>query len=239
MKLKKTAICAAAMLLMTVTAGCGSQEPPFDASGMTDHQFLITLYPEYAPITCENFESLVADGFYDGIVFHRVMEGFMAQGGDPTGTGMGGSEKTIKGEFSSNGVQNDLSHTRGIVSMARSSDPNSASSQFFICYSDDDTFLDGNYAAFGKVTEGMQVVDNFLKVELDYSSSGELSVPTSPITIDTAVMVGPDAEGHPQALFTMKDFLPADSGETPSDSAEEAPADGGQADAQDDAPAEQ
>ncbi|MBR4201139.1 MAG: peptidylprolyl isomerase [Oscillospiraceae bacterium] len=256
MKFKKTAICAAAMLLMTVTAGCGSKEPPFDTSTMTDHQFLITLYPDDAPITCENFESLVSEGFYNGIVFHRVMEDFMAQGGDPTGTGMGGSEKTIKGEFSSNGVQNTLSHTRGVVSMARSGDPNSASSQFFICYSDADTFLDGNYAAFGKVTAGMEVLDDFLKVPLDYSATGELSVPTSPITIDTAVMVGPDAEGHPQALFTMKDFLPADSGQadsqedtpadsqedTPADSQEDAPADSQEdapADSQEDAPAEQ
>lgn len=128
-------------------------------------EFIIELYPEYAPETAANFESLVKEGFYDGVIFHRVIDDFMAQGGDPTGTGMGGSGKHIKGEFIQNGfAQNTLSHTRGVVSMARSMDPNSASSQFFICYADC-TFLDGQYAAFGKVTEGMETVDKFLEVE--------------------------------------------------------------------------
>ena len=123
------------------------------------------LMPEYAPETAENFKALAEDGFYDGVVFHRVIDDFMAQGGDPTGTGMGGSGKKIKGEFLQNGFpQNTLSHTRGVVSMARSADPNSASSQFFICYGDC-TFLDGQYAAFGKVIDGMETVDNFLKTE--------------------------------------------------------------------------
>ena len=194
MKFKKTAICAAAMLLMTVTAGCGSKEPPFDTSTMTDHQFLITLYPDDAPITCENFESLVSEGFYNGIVFHRVMEDFMAQGGDPTGTGMGGSEKTIKGEFSSNGVQNTLSHTRGVVSMARSGDPNSASSQFFICYSDADTFLDGNYAAFGKVIEGMEVVNAIAETQTDYSDRPVKDQKIATMTIDTFGVEYPEPE---------------------------------------------
>ena len=128
-------------------------------------EFIIELMPEYAPDTAANFEALVSDGFYDGVIFHRVIDDFMAQGGDPTGTGMGGSGKNIKGEFAQNGFpQNTLSHTRGVVSMARSMDPNSASSQFFICYGDC-TFLDGQYAAFGKVTEGMETVDDFLKIE--------------------------------------------------------------------------
>lgn len=128
-------------------------------------EFTIELMPEYAPETAANFEALAADGFYDGVIFHRVIDDFMAQGGDPTGTGMGGSGKNIKGEFAQNGFpQNTLSHTRGVVSMARSMDPNSASSQFFICYGDC-TFLDGQYAAFGKVTEGMETVDDFLKIE--------------------------------------------------------------------------
>ena len=128
-------------------------------------EFIIELMPEFAPETVANFEQLVSEGFYDGVVFHRVIDGFMAQGGDPTGTGMGGSGKNIKGEFLANGfAKNTLSHTRGVVSMARSQNPNSASSQFFICY-DNCTFLDGQYAAFGKVVEGMETVDGFLKVE--------------------------------------------------------------------------
>ena len=122
-------------------------------------EFVIELLPEFAPETAANFESLVKEGFYDGVVFHRVIDNFMAQGGDPTGTGMGGSGKNIKGEFAQNGfAQNTLSHTRGVVSMARSMNPDSASSQFFICYGDC-TFLDGQYAGFGHVTEGMDVVD--------------------------------------------------------------------------------
>lgn len=111
-----------------------------------------------APITVSNFVSLVKDGFYDGLTFHRIMSGFMIQGGDPEGTGMGGSDKTIKGEFSLNGVENPLSHTRGAISMARSKDYDSASSQFFIVH-EDSTFLDGQYAAFGYVTAGMDIVD--------------------------------------------------------------------------------
>ena len=124
----------------------------------------ITLSPEAAPITVENFKRLVGNGFYDGLTFHRIIDGFMIQGGDPTGTGMGGSDEKIKGEFASNGVNNPLKHTRGTISMARSMMKNSASSQFFICYGDC-TFLDGQYAAFGKVIDGMETVDNFLKTE--------------------------------------------------------------------------
>ena len=116
------------------------------------------LYPEIAPITVENFLSLVDRGFYDGLTFHRIISGFMVQGGDPLGNGTGGSEQTIKGEFSANGVANDLAHTRGVISMARSSDMDSASSQFFIMHADA-PHLDGSYAAFGKVLAGMGVVD--------------------------------------------------------------------------------
>lgn len=111
-----------------------------------------------APITVENFISLAEDGFYDGLTFHRIIDGFMMQGGDPLGNGTGGSDKTIKGEFSQNGIENNISHKRGILSMARSQDPDSASSQFFIVH-EDSTFLDGQYAAFGHVTEGMDIVD--------------------------------------------------------------------------------
>lgn len=127
----------------------------------------IELYPETAPVTVENFKQLVADGFYNGIIFHRVISGFMIQGGDPTGTGMGGSKSTIKGEFSANGVKNELSHKRGVVSMARTNIPDSASSQFFICHADS-TFLDGQYAAFGKVIEGIENVDKIADVKTDF-----------------------------------------------------------------------
>lgn len=120
------------------------------------------LYDELAPITVENFKKLVGEKFYDGLTFHRIMDGFMIQGGDPKGDGTGGSSETIKGEFSQNGVENNLSHTRGVLSMARSQDMNSASSQFFIVHKDS-TFLDGQYAGFGMVTKGMEVVDKIAK----------------------------------------------------------------------------
>lgn len=118
----------------------------------------VQLDPDSAPITVENFVKLVGDGFYDGLTFHRIIDGFMIQGGDPLGNGTGGSEETIKGEFSKNGVENPLSHTRGAISMARSQNMDSASSQFFIVQQDS-KYLDGEYAAFGYVTEGMEVVD--------------------------------------------------------------------------------
>ena len=152
-------------------------------------EFIIELYPEYAPQTVQNFIDLVSDGFYDGVGFHRVVEGFMAQGGDPEGTGMGGSGVQIPGEFAANGFEaNTLSHTRGVISMARSSDPDSASSQFFICY-DDASFLDGSYAAFGKVIEGMDVVDAFLDVERTYNMSGELASPVEPIVMKSVTII--------------------------------------------------
>ncbi len=151
--------------------------------------FTLELYPEFAPQTVANFTKLIKDGFYDGLTFHRVVDGFMAQGGDPEGTGMGGSNKTIKGEFSSNGfTKNTLSHERGVISMARSSAPDSASSQFFICY-DDASFLDGNYAAFGKVIEGMEVVDGFLDIERMPNSMGEMASPIEPIVIKSATVI--------------------------------------------------
>jgi len=128
----------------------------------------IELYPEIAPISCENFEKLVKSGFYDGLTFHRVIPGFMIQGGCPKGNGTGGPGWQIKGEFSSNGVKNDLKHTRGVLSMARSMMPNSAGSQFFIMH-EDAPHLDGNYAAFGKVIEGIEVVDEIAEVATDYN----------------------------------------------------------------------
>ncbi len=142
----------------------------------------LELYPDVAPITVENFVSLVKDGFYDGLTFHRVIKNFMIQGGDPTGTGMGDSDKTIKGEFSSNGVENTLSHTRGTISMARSQKKDSASSQFFICHADA-TYLDGDYAAFGKVVEGMDVVDEIAGVKTNYNDKPLTAVVMKSVTL--------------------------------------------------------
>lgn len=127
----------------------------------------LELYPETAPITVENFEKLVRDGFYDGLIFHRVIPGFMIQGGCPQGTGMGGPGHSIKGEFAANGIKNDLKHTRGVVSMARSAMPDSAGSQFFIMHADA-PHLDGNYAAFGRVVEGMEAVDEIAKTKTSF-----------------------------------------------------------------------
>ena len=134
----------------------------------------IELYPDIAPISCENFEKLVKSGFYDGLTFHRVIPGFMIQGGCPKGNGTGGPGWTIKGEFSGNGVKNDLKHTRGVLSMARSMMPDSAGSQFFIMH-EDAPHLDGQYAAFGKVIDGMEVVDEIAEVATDYNDK-----PTTP-----------------------------------------------------------
>ena len=127
----------------------------------------IELYPEITPITCENFEKLVNAGFYNGLIFHRVIKGFMIQGGCPDGTGMGGPGWTIKGEFKANGVENNLKHTAGVLSMARTMDPNSAGSQFFIMH-EDAPHLDGSYAAFGKVVSGMEVVNEIADSKTDW-----------------------------------------------------------------------
>ena len=125
------------------------------------------LYPEIAPITVANFEKLVKDGFYDGVIFHRVIPGFMIQGGDPTGTGMGGPGWNIKGEFAANGVPNSLKHTAGVLSMARAMDPNSGGSQFFIMV-DDAPHLDGQYAAFGCLIEGLDVARQIVSARRDF-----------------------------------------------------------------------
>ncbi|MBQ1826469.1 MAG: peptidylprolyl isomerase [Erysipelotrichaceae bacterium] len=127
----------------------------------------IELDEQNAPITCANFLKLVNEHFYDGLTFHRIIAGFMIQGGDPTGTGMGGSAENIKGEFLANGVNNRISHKRGVISMARAQSFNSASSQFFICHADSE-FLDGNYAAFGHVVEGIETVDAIANVRTGY-----------------------------------------------------------------------
>ena len=203
--LKFLALSISAALLVGTLAACGSKKDSASKSS-GDNSFVITLYPDVAPITCENFEKLVKDGFYDGLKFHRVVEDFMAQGGDPKGDGTGGSTDTIKGEFSQNGVENTLSHTRGVVSMARSNDPDSASSQFFICYGDE-SFLDGQYAAFGKVTEGMDVADSFVKVERSMGSDGAVSSPNTDIIMENVKMIDDDSDGNPRVEITMNDFL--------------------------------
>jgi len=143
----------------------------------------IELDYENAPNTAQNFAYLAAKGFYNGLIFHRVIKGFMIQGGDPTGTGMGGPGHSIKGEFKQNGIVNNLKHNRGVVSMARSSDPNSAGSQFFIMHQDG-LFLDGQYAAFGKVVSGMDAVD-----EIATTTVGANDRPTSPQKIKTIEVV--------------------------------------------------
>ena len=137
----------------------------------------LELYPDKAPITVENFEKLVGEGFYDGLTFHRVISGFMIQGGCPQGTGTGGPGYHIKGEFSANGVPNDIKHVRGVISMARAMDPDSAGSQFFIMHQDA-PHLDGQYAAFGKVTEGIEAVDEIAAVETDFNDK-----PKTPVKI--------------------------------------------------------
>ena len=140
----------------------------------------VQLDQESAPITTENFINLAESGFYDGLTFHRIMEGFMMQGGDPEGTGMGGSDQTIVGELSANGYDNDLSHTRGAISMARSNDYDSASSQFFIVHQDS-TFLDGQYAVFGYVTEGIEIVDQICESAEPTDNNGTIPADQQPI----------------------------------------------------------
>ena len=154
-------------------------------------KIVVELYPDTAPITVANFKKLVSKGFYDGLTFHRVVKGFMIQGGDPKGNGTGGSDEEIVGEFSANGIKNDLSHTRGVISMARSNEMDSASSQFFIMHKDY-TGLDGNYAAFGKVVYGLEVVDAIAEVSTRYNSYGtEKSVPREKIIMEEVYFVTP------------------------------------------------
>lgn len=142
------------------------------------------LYPEIAPNTVNNFISLVQNGFYDGLIFHRVIRGFMIQGGCPDGTGMGGPGYTIKGEFSQNGFANDLRHTEGVLSMARAMHPDSAGSQFFIMHKNS-SHLDGAYAAFGKITEGMDIVNKIAETATDYSDRPLEEQKMKKVTVDT------------------------------------------------------
>ncbi len=160
------------------TACGGGDHPKVMATMENGETFTIKLYPEYAPQTCENFLNLVESGFYNGLTFHRALEGFIVQGGDPSGNGTGSAPNKIQGEFSQNGFSgNKMTHKRGTVAMARSDDFNSASCQFYICYADL-PHLDGRYATFGEVVEGMETVDNFLRVK-----RSDAGVPEQPIRI--------------------------------------------------------
>jgi peptidylprolyl isomerase/peptidyl-prolyl cis-trans isomerase B (cyclophilin B) len=166
------------------TATQSSTHPKVQIEMESGGKMVLELYPEYAPETVNNFVKLAESGFYDGLTFHRIVKGFMIQGGDPKGDGTGGSDKTIKGEFSENGFKsNTLKHTKGVISMARSQDPNSASSQFFIMNADVPQ-LDGKYAAFGKLIEGEDTLDKISDTPVDVNPfTGEQSVPKEPVVI--------------------------------------------------------
>ncbi len=204
-----------AVLLTASLLSCDTQKSNKVCITVKDYgKIYVELYPDIAPETVKNFKNLVADGFYDGLTFHRVVSGFMIQGGDPKGNGSGGSDEKINGEFSLNGFKNELKHERGVISMARSGSAydkyiaagypldyfpldiqteiidsyNSASSQFFIMHETTES-LDGSYAAFGKVYEGMDIVDKIAQIETAYSSSGEKSSPITPIVIESIKFV--------------------------------------------------
>ncbi len=196
---KCLAVTAACFLLLSVSACSGEyqagrekQQAPAEenAGALSSYTaaievdgygtITVALDAAAAPETVENFVSLAESGFYDGLTFHRIMSGFMIQGGDPNGDGTGGSDKTVTGEFRENGFENPLSHTRGAISMARSSDFNSASSQFFIVH-EDSTFLDGSYAAFGYVTDGMDVVDQICADAEPTDNNGSIAPDSQPV----------------------------------------------------------
>ena len=180
----------AGVLIWALTSGGGSAETGKHHVAITVRDYgtiTVELDADAAPITVQNFLDLADSGFYDGLTFHRIMEGFMIQGGDPEGTGMGGSDKTIKGEFSANGVENPLSHTRGAISMARSSAMDSASSQFFIVQKDS-TFLDGQYACFGYVTNGMDVVDAIAADAQPTDGNGTIPADQQPVIESVKVL---------------------------------------------------
>ncbi len=187
------------VFICVLAISCGKEEKQMQDSDKLSSQTKVTiavkdygninveLYDELAPITVANFVKLVKEGFYDGLTFHRIIEGFMIQGGDPNKNGTGGSEDTIKGEFAANGVDNDLKHTRGVISMARSQDYNSASSQFFIVQ-EDSQHLDGSYAAFGKVIKGMDIVDKIASDAQPIDSNGTILEEDQPVIESIKIM---------------------------------------------------
>ena len=205
---KLLSVCLAALLVLSL-AGCGktsvvgitttSKAPAAneESQGVGTHHaeieiqdygtITVELDGDAAPITVQNFMDLANAGFYDGLTFHRIISGFMMQGGDPNGNGTGGSENTIKGEFSANGVENPLSHTRGAISMARAQAPDSASSQFFICHADS-TFLDGQYACFGYVTDGMDVVDAVCEAAQPTDDNGTIPADQQPVITEVRMI---------------------------------------------------
>ena len=214
--LKRFTYVAVLMLFVLVLAACGADESkngaevektndiaavnyanevkenPVATITMQDGgEIVVELEPKIAPNTVANFISLVEDGFYDGVIFHRVIPGFMIQGGDPEGTGYGGPDYTIAGEFTDNDFENNLKHTRGIISMARSGDPNSAGSQFFIMH-EDNKDLDNKYASFGRVLEGMEVVDAIANVKRNASDKPKQDQVIQTITVDTKGFDYPD-----------------------------------------------
>lgn len=189
----KKILCLALCLLVLGTMGCGknnSEEEnvsnyPIATITMANGGVIkLELYPEIAPESVKNFISLANSGFYDGVIFHRVISGFMIQGGDPLGIGMGGPGYCIKGEFALNGVENNLSHERGVISMARAMNYDSAGSQFFICHADS-AFLDGQYAAFGRVIEGMDVVDEIAAVKTNANDKPLTDQVMESVRVDT------------------------------------------------------
>lgn len=195
-------------LLLILLVGCGANEQegtgtepvqkieknPIATITMENGDVIkVELYPNVAPNTVNNFISLANSGFYDGLIFHRVIPGFMIQGGDPEGTGMGGPDYSIEGEFSSNGFENDVKHERGVISMARAQDPNSAGSQFFIMVADS-AQLDGDYAAFGKVTEGMEAVDKIVAVDTDEQDKPLKEQKIKELTVETFGIEYPEPE---------------------------------------------
>ena len=199
--MKKILCILVSLVLLSCLSGCGKEAEKTPSAQNTEkygiHHAVITvkdfgkikveLDGDTAPITVENFITLAKSGFYNGLTFHRIIKGFMIQGGDPEGNGMGGSEKTIKGEFVQNGVENTISHTRGVISMARrSGDNNSASSQFFIMHADDPS-LDGAYAAFGHVTEGMEVVDQIAEQTPVTDRNGTVAKANQPVITSVTI----------------------------------------------------
>jgi len=188
-KIKKFALILMAVFICFSAVGCKTEEEQSLGFKVTHTaeinikhygKITVALAGKVAPITVENFVKLAESGFYDGLTFHRIIEGFMMQGGDPDADGTGGSDKKIKGEFAENGVENNISHTRGVISMARSEDYNSASSQFFIMHKKA-THLNGAYAAFGKVTSGMEIIDKICKEAKPIDSNGTIPAAAQPI----------------------------------------------------------